>query len=82
MTEFKLSLPDGLAQEAASAGLLTPESVEKMLRMEIRRRGAAHFFETLDKLAALEMPALTPEEVEAEIAAARKTKRSASAGCC
>lgn len=44
MTELKLILPDNLVQEATSAGLLTPESIEKMLREGIRRRGTAHFF--------------------------------------
>lgn len=82
MTELKLILPDNLVQEATSAGLLTPESIEKMLREEIRRRGTAHFFANLDKLAALDLPALTPAEIEAEVFAARKAKRRASAGCC
>ncbi len=29
--EIKLSLPDGLADEARAAGLLTPEALEKLI---------------------------------------------------
>ncbi len=32
--EFKLVLPDTLAREAESSGLLTPEAIEALLRAE------------------------------------------------
>ena len=37
--ELKLNLPDELAQRAQSAGLLTPEAIEGMLREQLRRQG-------------------------------------------
>ena len=37
--ELKLNLPDELAQRAQSAGLLTPEAIERMLREQLRRQG-------------------------------------------
>lgn len=70
--DFKLSLPDKLRQEAEKAGLLTPKAIERLLREEIRRRRVDDFFAAADRLAALDLPALTDAEVEAEIQKARR----------
>lgn len=70
MTNVTLSLPDDLAQQAKSAGLLRPEAIESLLREAMRKRQVDQLFSTMGKLAALE-PAMTEEEIEAEIAAAR-----------
>ena len=72
--ELKLVLPDSLAREAEVSGLLTPESIEALLRAEIRRRRVNRLFAAADRLAALETP-LTEEEIEAEIAAVRQCRR-------
>ena len=37
MTTFQIELPDDLAQKAASAGLLSAEAMEAMLREQLRR---------------------------------------------
>ena len=37
MTSVQISLPDDLAQKAASAGLLSAEAMEAMLREQLRR---------------------------------------------
>jgi post-segregation antitoxin (ccd killing protein) len=37
MTTVQINLPDELAQKAASAGLLTAEALEAMLREQLRR---------------------------------------------
>jgi hypothetical protein len=76
--EVKLALPDSLAREAAAAGLLTPEAIERLLLEEVRRRRVNKLFEAVDRLAALEMSPLTDAEVEAEIRAARAGKRADS----
>ena len=39
MTTVQINLPDELAQKAASAGLLSAEAMEAMLREQLRRRG-------------------------------------------
>lgn len=70
--DFKLSLSEKLRQEAEKAGLLTPKAIERLLRDEIRRRRVEHFFAAADRLAALDTPALTDAEVEAEIQKARR----------
>jgi hypothetical protein len=42
MCDIKLTLPDGLAREAEANGLLTPETLERLLREELRRRRVNH----------------------------------------
>ena len=38
MTTVQITLPDELAQKAASAGLLSAEAIEGMLREQLRRQ--------------------------------------------
>lgn len=38
MTTVQIDLPDELAQKAASAGLLSTEAIEAMIREHLRRR--------------------------------------------
>jgi len=75
-TELKLTLPDNLAREAEASGLLTPEAIETLLREEIRRRRVDRLFSAADRLANLDVPMLTESEVEAEIEAARRSRRA------
>lgn len=74
--EIKLSLPDSLAKEAQQAGLLKPEAVEKLLREEIRRRAVTELFEAMDRMAAVEGPPMTEDEIQAEIDAVRAARRA------
>ena len=69
--DFNLSLPDQLLRDAEEAGLLNPKSIERLLREEIRRRRVANLFEAADRLAALDLPTLTDEEVAEEVRLAR-----------
>jgi hypothetical protein len=77
--EIKLNLPESLAREAEASGLLTPQSIESLLRAEIRRRRVNQLFEAADRLAALDLSPLTEAEVEAEIQAVRKKRRGPDA---
>lgn len=70
MTNVTLSLPDDLAQQAKSAGLLRPEVIEALLREAMRKRQVDELFTTMGKLASLK-PQLTEAEIDAEVAAAR-----------
>jgi hypothetical protein len=72
--ELNLTLPESLAREAESVGLLEPQALERLLREEIRRRRADKLFEAADRLASAESP-LTEAEIEAEIQAARGERR-------
>ena len=70
--DFKVSLPDKLRKEAESAGLLNSATIERLLREEIRRRRVDKLFAAADRLAALDLPPMTDEEIEAEIRAVRR----------
>ena len=74
--DIKITLPDDLAREAEANGLLNSQAMENLLRAEIRRRRVNGLFESADRLAGVEIPALTQDEVEAEIQAARHSKRT------
>jgi hypothetical protein len=78
--DLKLALPDALAREAKSAGLLTPDALETLLREAVRRRRVNQLARAMNRLSALDLPVLTDEEVEAEIAAARAERRAPHAG--
>jgi len=70
--ELILNLPDELAQQAKSAGLLTPDAIESMLREQLRKQAG----EQLRVLWA-RMPdeELTPE-IEQEIVDEVRTVRA------
>ncbi len=75
MTTVQITLPDELAQKAASAGLLSAEAMEAMLREQLRRRAG-------DALQAMwqrgPQEELTPEieqEIVEEVRKARAERR-------
>ena len=76
MTELRLKLPDTLAEEASKAGLLKPKAIEKLLREEIRRRAVNELFGAMDRMAAVEGPPMSEEEIQAEIDAVRASRRA------
>jgi hypothetical protein len=71
MTTVQITLPDALAREAASAGLLSPESIERILRERLRADRIARMSAARAELAANPPAPMTPEEIDAEIAAYR-----------
>ena len=77
MTQVTIELPDQLAEQARKEGLLAPTAVQRLIEEAIRRRAGKRFLKTLDQLVAVE-PRLTPEEIQAEIDAARRERRQRS----
>lgn len=77
MTTVQITLPDALAQEAARAGLLAPEKIESLLRQHLRTERIEGLQTARAKLAAEPPPPMTPEEIQAEIAAYRAEQRRA-----
>ena len=65
---IELELPDQLAEEARNAGLLSPDA---MLRERLRERHVGELFEMADRLAAVDLPPMTEEDVQAEVDAVR-----------
>ena len=75
MTTLTIDLPDELAEEAKSNGLLAPSAIEAMIRDTLRRRAAGELLEAADKLAAAEFPPMTLEEIQEEVNAVRLERR-------
>jgi hypothetical protein len=74
--QVKLDLPDSLAKEATSLGLLEPQALQALLRDAVRNRRIARLTQAREKIAAAGIPPLTMEEIEAEIDADRAQRRS------
>jgi len=79
MTTLEIKLPDSLAKEAKKAGLLTPEAIEQMVREAIRQRALGELKQAMDRMAAVDGPVMTPEEIQEEIKAARAERRAREA---
>ena len=70
MTDITVSLPDELARQAESAGLLRSDAIALLLREAMPNQQVDQLFTTMQKLNAL-TPSLTEDEIDAEIEAAR-----------
>jgi hypothetical protein len=80
MTTVQITLPDQLAQEAQSAGLLSPARMERLLRDQLKAQRVDELFGAMDRMAAIDEPAvMSPEEVAREIAAMRAERRAKDA---
>jgi predicted nucleic acid-binding protein len=64
MTTIKISLPGELAQEAEQAGVLTPESLEKWVRQQLKAKQFDQLVAAVDRMSAVnDLPYMSPEEV-------------------
>jgi hypothetical protein len=73
MTTVQITLPDALAQDAASAGLLAPEKFEYMLRERLCFDNVERLKSSRATLKAEPFAPMTPEEISGEIEACRAT---------
>lgn len=74
-----ITLPESLATQAKAEGLLTPENVEQLLREQIRRRRMRELMATADKLAKVDLPPVSEEEVVTIVHEVRAERRSRNA---
>jgi hypothetical protein len=76
MTTIQITLPDELAKDAASAGLLAPERFEAWLREQLKAKRIENLFAAMKRMdAGASLSPLTPEQVATEIAAMRAEAR-------
>ena len=81
MTTVQITLPDQLAQEAQSAGLLSQAAMEKLLREQLNIRRQDDFFAAMERMAQVtEPPTMSSEEVAEEIRAMRAERRAKASG--
>lgn len=69
-----LHLPDVLAREATNQGILNAETLENLIRAEVKRRRIERLFSAADVLANQSSPAMNESEIEQEIHAVRASK--------
>ena len=80
MTTVQITLPDQLAQEAQSAGLLTSATIERMLRERLKSQRVDELFGAMDRMAAVDTPAaMSPEEIAEDIRVMRTEQRAKNA---
>jgi hypothetical protein len=80
-TTLQITLPDQLAQDAQRAGLLSPELLENWLREQLKAKRLDQLFSAMERMAAVDEPAImSPEDVATEIAAMRAERRTHNRG--
>ena len=77
--ELQLSLPDQLANQAKSAGLLTSEAIERLEREAIRKSSALSLIEIGNRLRESGTPEVSEAELESELKAVRAELREVGA---
>lgn len=81
MTTIQIELPDATAQAARDAGLLTTQAMERLLNEAIRRRQAADALLSIaDRVGQAGIPALTMQEINAEVKTARAERKQRAGG--
>jgi hypothetical protein len=81
MTKIQIELPDLTAKAASEAGLLTPQSLDRLLTEALRRRQAADLLLGIaDRVAAAGIEPMSMEEINAEVKAARAERRQRAGG--
>lgn len=78
MTTVEISLPDTLALEAARAGLLAPDAIERLLRERLRAGRIDRLAGARARLAEAPPAPMTPDEIQSEIDAYRREQRRAA----
>jgi hypothetical protein len=71
MATVTIEIPDQLADQAQAMGLLRSDALTTLLREAISRNEIADMFAAADRLAELDLPVMTTEEIQSEILEAR-----------
>ena len=69
--ELKLNLPDRLVQDAAQMGLLSPESLQTLLREAVRNRRIAQMALARQRVAEAGIVPMSLDEIQEEVDAVR-----------
>jgi hypothetical protein len=75
MTTLQIELPDTMANAARAAGLLTSQSLERLLADALRRQAAADaLLSVADRVAQAGIAPMSMKEINAEVKAARAAR--------
>ncbi len=72
--KITITLPESLVTEAKAEGLLTPGNLEQLLREELRRKRVDELFTMADRLAKVDLPPLSEEELDEVIHEDRRNR--------
>lgn len=75
MTTVQITLPDELVQKAASAGLLSPQAMEAILREQLRRQASDALRAMWERAPAEELTPEIEQEIVDEVRAVRAERR-------
>lgn len=75
MAQVTISLPDGLAQRARNAGLLTDSGIQQVLEDAMRRHAGQRLRELMDRVPREELTPEIEQEIVAEVRACRAERR-------
>ncbi len=76
MTKIQIELSDATAKAALAAGLLTSESLERLLSNALRRQQAADYLLGIaDEVRAAGIAPMSMEELDAEVKTVRAERR-------
>ncbi|MET0963151.1 MAG: hypothetical protein ABWY05_10085 [Noviherbaspirillum sp.] len=76
MTKIQIELSDPTAEAALAAGLLTSESLERLLSDALRRQQATDYLPSIaDEASAAGVAPMSMEELDAEVKAVRAERR-------
>lgn len=76
MTTVHFDLPDALVQRARSEGFLSDSALQELLEDAMRRKAGARLVEIARGLHAEGVAPMSDEELDAEIQAARASRRA------
>ena len=78
--ELTLNLPDELALRAKSAGLLTPDAIEAMLREQLKKQAGEQLRALWARMPREELTPEIEQEIAEEVRAVRANLRRRNAG--
>ena len=77
--EMTLTLSERLARDAAAAGLLSVQAVERLIEEAVRREAGKQLLDAMQRLRAANVPPLTEAEIDAEVKAVRAARKAGGA---
>jgi hypothetical protein len=81
MTKIEIELPEATATAAREAGLLTSNTLDRLLTDELKRKQAADWLSAIaDRVAEAGIEPMSMEEIDAEVKSVRAERRRRAGG--
>lgn len=80
MASFQIDLPDKLAADAASAGLLTSEQIAELIEAKLKKQARDRLSAMIKDIHSVSGSPMSMDEINAEVKASRRERQEAKAG--